>query len=269
MKFRGVLRAARFSPNSSDLPIMQAVARGLERRGGECQLTDEDELPAELSDDCVYFTMARSEAARKKLAGLSRVVNSTEALAITADRFEVCRLLQRFGVGQPEWRALSSEGRNEWRGICWLKTRSGYTTEPSDVCFVETPQQEEARLQSFKEGGICEVLEQAHAAGDLVKFYSVAGTPFFHCSYPTEQARQGKFGLEVHNGKPRHYTFAAEALKQTLDRAALAVGLMVYGADVVVFENGEYQVVDLNDWPSFSTCIDKAAPYIVELLLNL
>lgn len=269
MKFVGVLRAARFSPNSSDLPIMQAVANGLEKRGGECRLVDEDELPAELADDCAYFTMARSEAARAKLSKLSRVVNKTKALATLADRFEVCKLLQRFGVGQPEWRALRCDTEKDWKGICWLKTRSGYTTEPSDVCFVETPQQKEARLQSFKAKGVCEVLEQAHTVGDLVKFYSVAGTPFFHCSYPTEQARQGKFGLEQYNGKPQHYTFAAEALKRELDRAALAIGLQVYGADVVVLRTGDCQVIDLNDWPSFSVCVAEAAPYIVELLMNL
>ena len=269
MKFIGVLRAARFSPNSSDLPIMQAVVNGLEKRGAECQLVDEDDLPPQLADDCTYFTMARSEAAREKLHKLSRVVNKTTALRTLSDRIEVSKLLQRFGLGQPEWRVLRTDNKQDWRGTCWLKKRSGYTATPGDVCFAETPEQEGACLQNFNANNISEVFEQAHAAGDLVKFYSVAGTPFFHYSYPTEQARQGKFGLEEHNGKPQHYTFVAEDLKENLDRAVLSIGLRVYGADVIVLESGDYQIIDLNDWPSFSVCVDEAAPYIVDLLMDL
>ena len=46
------------------------------------------------------------------------------------------------------------------------------------------------------------------------------------------------------------------------DRAADALGLAVYGGDLVVDDAGAVALVDVNDWPSFSRCRADAAQAI-------
>ena len=103
-----------------------------------------------------------------------------------------------------------------------------------------------------------------HVEGDLVKFYGVAGTPFFHCTLPTAEGGFSKFGLETHNGRPQGHPYDAEALKATTDRLALASGMPIYGGDAVVRPDGSTALIDFNDFPSFSGCTQAAAKAIAD-----
>lgn len=267
--FVGVLRAKRFSPNSADLPIMEAVAERLRGRGYSCRLVEEDDLSDELDEGDVYFSMARSERARRKLGGLKRVVNESVALAILSDRVAVYRRLREEGVAQPLSLVWTAEKADEYTQPCWLKSRSAYTTKAGDVRFVSSREDMRACVVEFRERGVKEVLWQVHAAGDLIKFYSVAGTPFLHYCYPLEQRHEGKFGLEQYNGQPKHFTFNPTLIKEKLDRAAAGMRLKVYGADIVVDEGGGWLVIDMNDWPSFRSCVGEAAPHIADVVEGL
>ena len=58
------------------------------------------------------------------------------------------------------------------------------------------------------------------------------------------------------------------ALRRLGEDAAAAAGLDVFGGDVIVGPSGELTLIDLNDWPSFAPCRDRAADAIAEYLMR-
>ena len=93
---------------------------------------------------------------------------------------------------------------------------------------------------------------QQHIEGDLVKFYGVEGTPFFHC----------------HSQSATHYDFNPDTLRLIAGRASATLRLPIYGGDAIVTPEGAIFVIDFNDWPSFSTCRPQAATAIAQRLLS-
>ena len=51
-----------------------------------------------------------------------------------------------------------------------------------------------------------------------------------------------------------------------LGEAAAAAGLDVFGGDVIVSPAGELTLIDLNDWPSFAPCRERAAYAIADFI---
>ena len=47
---------------------------------------------------------------------------------------------------------------------------------------------------------------------------------------------------------------------------AAAVGLQIYGGDMIVTNDGSLYMIDFNDWPSFSRCREEAAEAIARLI---
>src|SRR6267143_1933624 len=92
---------------------------------------------------------------------------------------------------------------------------------------------------------------QTHRPGDEIKFYGVAEGAFFHWFY---------------SGETRKYPFSFVALEDLAHRAATAAGLHVFGADVSVAPSGELTLIDLNDWPSFAPCRERASYAIAEFI---
>ena len=60
---------------------------------------------------------------------------------------------------------------------------------------------------------------------------------------------------------------APSAWRELAERAAAALGLAIYGGDLVVAEE-RVVLVDVNDWPSFSRCRAEAAVAIAEHLFS-
>lgn len=141
--------------------------------------------------------------------------------------------------------------------------------QPGDVQRVETRAALLEALQSFASRGIASATLARHEAGDLIKFYGVAGSPFFRFLYPTRGGAVGKFGLERYNGSPRGIAFHHDALRCAAERAARVAGISVYGGDAVVRPDGTFCLIDFNDFPSFSAFRDEAAAAIVQHLLSL
>ncbi|HEX4641062.1 MAG TPA: hypothetical protein VH252_06725, partial [Chthoniobacterales bacterium] len=92
---------------------------------------------------------------------------------------------------------------------------------------------------------------QAHRAGDEIKFYGIAGGAFFHWFY---------------SGNARKYAFDFAQLQAVGNDAAAAAGLDVFGGDVIVSPAGELTLIDLNDWPSFAPCRERAAYAIADFI---
>ena len=51
-------------------------------------------------------------------------------------------------------------------------------------------------------------------------------------------------------------------------RPRCAAGLEIFGGDVIVAPSGELTLIDLNDWPSFAPCRDRASDAIAEHLMR-
>jgi hypothetical protein len=113
--------------------------------------------------------------------------------------------------------------------------------------------------------GLHDYLVCPHVEGDLVKFYGVSATGFFRYYYPTDDGLS-KFGLEQLNGQAHHYPFSAADLQTKAEALAAAVGLQIYGGDMIVTNDGSWYMIDFNDWPSFSRCREEAAEAIAGLI---
>ena len=117
--------------------------------------------------------------------------------------------------------------------------------------WIASPDALDAGCADFRARGIRVAAVQAHRPGDEIKFYGVAGGPFFHWFY---------------SGPSRGYAFDHAALPRLAARAAQAAGLEVFGGDVIVSSSGELTLIDLNDWPSFAPCREAAADAIADYL---
>jgi hypothetical protein len=133
-----------------------------------------------------------------------------------------------------------------------VKRGDVHATRPEDVVHVHGALEARRALARLAEAGVPSAVLEAHVPGRTIKFYGVLGTGFFR-AYAAD-------GEELAQAPP---AWAALA-----ERAADALGLAIYGGDLVVDEGGAAVVVDVNDWPSFSLCRREAAAAIAEHLLG-
>ena len=129
-----------------------------------------------------------------------------------------------------------------------------------------------AGLREFASRGITHAALQAHRSGDEIKFYGIAAGAFFHWFYPegrsaADRRRGDHAGDARRNGNGR-LPLDVGALRQLGEDAAAAAGLDVFGGDVIVGPSGELTLIDLNDWPSFAPCRDRAADAIAGYLMR-
>jgi hypothetical protein len=55
-------------------------------------------------------------------------------------------------------------------------------------------------------------------------------------------------------------------LQELGNQAAAVAGLDIFGGDVIVSPEGELTLIDLNDWPSFAPCRERASYAIAEFI---
>lgn len=280
-------RAKRYSPNSvdKDAAVLEGVCRILRSEGMTVSTVSEDELLEDWSacgkgsgaccwrgnagsiagggKASIYISMGRHEEtlrflSRKEAEGCT-VVNSAGGVALCCSRARLNAVLSEAGVPLPP-----VEGRHGY----WLKRACGVAESSADVRFAATRDEMEHTRRQMAAGGIGEVVVQAHVEGDLIKFYGVARQDFFRVCYPGDDG-QWKFGDECRNGEPRHYAFDIRRLQATAEKAACTVGVDVYGGDAIVTADGNFVIIDFNDWPSFSRCRDEAAAAIAAHIINI
>ncbi len=280
MKYICIKRASRYSPNSTsrDAAILRAVADRLAAQGHGVLFLEETEAADGLPlhrDAAGIFTMSRSaealaaEAEAENLgikvwnSALGRTVLTRERAMLEAG----C-----LGIALPVRVSLKSlPAAAPLPFPFWLKRDDGAAESIEDVRLVRNAEDWQAALAtawSMRPGkAICWHCE-AHIEGDLLKFYGVAGTGFINSGYPTADGFSfSKFGLELENGKPHNYPYDAAAFKQQMDALAERLGIPVYGGDAIVTPDGSSHLIDFNDWPSFSVCLEPAAEAIASLAL--
>jgi hypothetical protein len=274
----GVTRANEFSPNhiDNDAAIFDAVARELRAMGGEVTVTDEDTFASRTDAPLVIFNMARRRSAVDRLVELEQqgtiVVNSGRGI-LNCTRERMTRLFIANDVPHPRSLVVNTNEQvfphiNRDRFIpCWIKRGDFHAVVREDVCFAASLEEGQRILGEMASRGIARAVINEHLEGDLVKFYGVAHTGFFHWFYPAD-ANHSKFGLEAVNGKSKGYKFDLERMKEIVMRAAEVLDVSVFGGDCIVGADGSIRIIDFNDWPSFAPCRDEAAPYIARLIMD-
>ena len=271
----GISRAPIFSPNNvnNDGAIFLAVLKHLEAMGHQVRVYQEDDLLQDAVYEKYIFDMVRSNEAVAKLQELEKqgVVAVNSGFGIENCRREQMTLLfQQHGVPQAESLVCDLEQSPievKLNAPCWVKRADGYTVEPNDVVFVRNQTDLPQVMDDFRKRNINRVVISEHLQGDLLKFYGVAGTSFFHWFYPSV-VNHSKFGLEEINGAPTGYVFAVDQLQTICTKAASVLGVDVYGGDAVVYSDGTISIIDFNDWPSFAPCRIEGAKAIAQAIIQ-
>jgi hypothetical protein len=188
------------------------------------------------------------------------VVHEPSAI-LSCHRVRMLPLLARAGLprpeahlvtcADPESEALAWAGKRGETGI-WVKRGDVHATRTEDVVHLRGEAAIGDALARLADRGVSHAVLEAHVPGRTVKFYAVRGTPFFR-SYAEDGSDLGP---------------APPAWRELAEQAAAALGLAVYGGDLVVGEGNDPVLVDVNDWPSFSRCRAEAASAIAEHLFT-
>ncbi len=262
----GISRGSEFSPNhiDNDAAIFNRVAEELQGMGHRVETCTEAAFAANAIEGRTLFHMARSSEALQRLEELeqkgARVTNSAFGIANCIRKPMTERLIAA-GIPHPASLIVPTDAPFPATSFpCWLKRADSHALVKEDVAFAANHEEAEAILADFRQRGIAEAVVNEHLQGDLVKFYGVQGSDFFHWFHP-DPCTHSKFGLEKINGAAKGIPFEAATLKAIADQAAKVLGVAVYGGDAVV-QDGCVKIIDFNDWPSFARCREEAAKAI-------
>ncbi len=255
----GIYREAEFSPGkeSADRLIMDAVLDNLRSIGAQ---TSTIEVPSFISLPLpsvhLALAMCQSGPAIDHLAALEQagavVINS--ALAIrNCYRDLLGPGLSSAGVPSPEGVVVRTAtaidervlGKLDLSNPIYVKRGDLHALGPQDVQRTEDMAELETVLMEFAGRGIEVVYLQQESVGQMVKFYGIGNGSDYFSLLPME----GKAGVN-------------ESVRRSLARAggiaASALGLQVWGGDAVI-GNGNFSIIDFNDWPSFEAVREAAA----------
>lgn len=274
------MRSGVFSPNhiGNDAAIFNMVTDQLRKRGCEVKVYTEDELIASGGVQEPYiFNMCRDERSLAVLARMEDegklVINSAYGIR-NCVRDRMTRILISIGTPFPESFIVDTDQAVKAQLVkagvagCWIKGGGVHTRHREDVAYARHPQEAQELLQEFFMRGFKTAVINRHTLGEQIKFYSVAGTRFFHWYYAFNGGHS-RVGLSLlnHNDE-EHQEFDAEAFRQVCDRTAQALGIEIYGGDAIVDSLGKVTIIDFDDWPSFAPCRKEAAPIIARTIIS-
>lgn len=274
----GVMRAGAYSPNhiGNDTAIFNAVAEHLRKRGCIVNVYSEEQLIAGNITEDIIINMCREQ---KSIALLQQMEDAGKIVINSGYGIENCtrermtRILMGSNIPQPQSLMVNTNemilDSLEKGGFtqCWIKRGDFHAIHKEDVSFVRHPQEAQELLHEYFLRGIKRAVINKHIVGDLVKFYGVQGTPFFHWFYPYDLGHS-KYGHEEINGKSQGIEFDIERMKHICQDAADVLDVKIYGGDCIISPEGDIYIIDFNDWPSFAPCRDEAAPHIAKSILS-
>ncbi len=263
--FIGIMRERVYSPGKveADRAILDETAAALERRGVVVRVLAADDIDTQ-SRPPLVFAMCQGPAALRRLQAVERrgvpVIHRPSVIE-ACHRHRMARRMLRACVPRPLARVVSTTSLPEdfevWvarrRNGVWVKRGDVHATGTGDVTRACDGAEARLAIASLARRGVAEALIEEHIEGETIKFYGVRGTGFFRAYRATDG---GTICTQV-DGWPA-----------LCERAAAALGLEIYGGDLVVRPGGDAVLVDLNDWPSFSACRRAAAEAIAERLLS-
>ncbi len=278
LKIAGVMRAGAYSPNhiGNDAAIFNAVADRLRKSGFTVNIYSEEQFQTLDIREEVILNMCREQASIKKLEELEDagrlVINSGYGIT-NCTRERMTRLLLGNGIPYPESLIVNTNedvrAELEASGFktCWIKRGDFHAMHKEDVSYCRHTDEAQEILHEYFYRGIKRAVINRHLPGDLLKFYAVAGQPFFYWFYPFDEGHS-KYGHEAINGHSKGIKFDEAHLRDICQRAAEIMDVKIYGGDCIVDPDGTIRIIDFNDWPSFAPCRDEAAPYIAKCVIK-
>jgi len=233
----------------SDRKILRKTGERLRGLGVKVSFSHPDKLRPGRNVD-IIFGMARTAKVHKILKGYEargvKVINSPQAIAESLNRKQTYSRMKRAGIPIPETRvvSISSIKPEKLNGKFIFKRpdRHEFTR------VVSNPKEAKEALKFYKKQGLKEVVIQRFVEGTHVKFYGIGKEIFL----PAE--------IEKKAGKAMVKTIKGHAIK-----SGTVSSLKVFGGDMILSGKKVF-VVDLNDWPSFSSIREKAAKQIARLI---
>lgn len=278
IRIAGVLRAGVFSPNhiGNDAAIFHAAADELRRRGCEVTVYSEEQFRMADIDEDTILAMCRRPESVSRLQALEeegRIVINSGAGIENCMREHLTRILTAGGVPYPESITVNTNenvrDRLEEAGFrqCWVKRGDLYALHKEDVSFCRHAEEAQEVLHEYAYRGIRRAVISRHVAGTPVKFYGVAGQPFFD-SFASFSPLRGHHPApasgDTHASGPE---LDRERLHALCEKAAGLIGIKIYGGDCIVTPDGDPVIVDMNDWPSFAPCRREAAQAIAKCVI--
>lgn len=264
IQFAGIKRKPNYSPNqvTNDALILLKTAEELIKLGADYVMYNEEEIETAVIEPNSIFSMARGATAINKLIELEkegkRILNQPHSV-LNCYRVNMAVRLPKSGVSFPNSMIVKTKSKEEYKisnigeRKIWVKRGDVHAIHREDVSLVYSDEELNFLLREFALRGIDDAVLQEHINGDVIKFYSVRNTNFFYWYYP--------------NGK-NHYKFDVDHLKELALKSAETLGIIIYGGDAIVSEDGSITIIDVNDWPSFAPIRNEACKYIAETIYN-
>jgi hypothetical protein len=260
---RGIYRELAHSPGriDADRAILESVSEALAARGFNVEL-----VAADAEFDSYFaniFVMCERGPVLDRLRNAEKmgsiIVNSPDAIHNTY-RHRMVELFARHHVSAPASQIVASDANTPRppTGV-WVKRYDFHATEARDVMYAASEEGWREALHGFAKRGIPFVVAQENVPGDLIKFYGVRNamapvdSNWFEWFYHRDKGMLG-------------YSFEVLGLRRVAFGAAAALGLEIFGGDAIIQADGEPVIVDINAWPSYARCRDRAAQAIAELL---
>ncbi|SEA51332.1 hypothetical protein SAMN05192529_12423 [Arachidicoccus rhizosphaerae] len=289
MQIIGIKRAVKHSPNhiNNDATIFQMVADQLQQKGHQLTTYHEHEFlklkpdTAALKDVALIFSMSRNRELLAILSGIQQsfrgqiqMINSPRGIS-NCFRSNITRILLNQQIATAPSQIIPTAGYapddlkklDQGHGL-WLKRGDFHAIIKEDVVFAKNSDEAAQLLANFHSRSIAEVVVSTHLEGDLIKFYGVSGTNFFHWLYPYDKGHYKYKEFKAINGATHYFDFDHQLLKSMADQASVAAEVPIYGGDAVINDKGDIAIIDFNDWPSFAPCRDQAASAITRRLIQ-
>jgi glutathione synthase/RimK-type ligase-like ATP-grasp enzyme len=263
----GIFRERAHSPGREfdDGEILRLTGKHLDAMGFHVSLMAPNDLPASVSGPPpVVFMMCEQTGILEQLRQWEQrgacIVNSPLSILNTY-RERMVWLLDQAHIAAPVSRIVpTSTSSLTYTSPVWVKRGDVHSTQDGDVTFASDEHEAKRALRLLAARDVQSAVIQDHIPGDLIKFYGIGrqglvprDDPWFRWFYHKDQHIAG-------------HPFDPEKLADLARRAASALGLEIYGGDMIVSEGGTATVIDLNAWPSFALYREEAAERIASYL---
>ena len=277
-KIAAILRAGAYSPNhiGNDAAIINLTCEQLRKRGCQVKTYSEEQLIAGAVKEPIVIHMCRDQRSFPILQAMEDsgrlVINSGYGVE-NCTRERHTRILLGSGIPYPESLMVNTNQtvteQMERIGMerAWIKRGDTYAMHKEDVTYVRHPEEAQEVLQEYFLRGIKRAVINRHLDGDQVKFYGVRDTDYFYCFYPFEKTYSSKGDDKAPRRGGEEARFDIDKFRDACDRAADILDIRIYGGDAIIDPEGNFSIIDFNDWPSFAPCRVEASGVIARAIL--
>ncbi len=264
LQIAGIKRSPKYSPNQTTndtLIFMQTVER-LTELGINVRTYEEFDLGTIDIKENLIFSMAqgiKGVIILSKMEEQGKVIVNSPKGSINCYRGNMVKILQENNIQFPKSLVVTTDEKdritfNDFNvKKIWAKRGDVHAVHREDVTLVYSEDERKNIFHEFEKRGIKEIVLQEHLYGDVIKFYGIIGSDFFHWYYL--------------NGV-NHNPFDEKRLLELATESAKIIGLEIFGGDAVISDDGTISIIDINDWPSFAPVRNEASKQISNLIFN-